>query len=128
MRVFGENLGMVFQIKDDLLDYTGRKSITGKPTGIDLKEKKLTLPLIYAFTQAPRARTKQVLKSIKSGPSGKELTQIVEFAHEFGGIDYAGRLAAEYSATAREAISVLPSSPAKDSLIAFVTFVMDRTK
>ncbi len=128
MRVFGENLGMVFQIKDDLLDYTGRKSITGKPTGIDLKEKKLTLPLIYAFTQAPRERTKKVLKAIKDGPSGRDVHQIVEFAHEFGGIDYATRRARDYSDAAREALSVLPASAAKDSLTAFVTFVLERTK
>ncbi len=128
MKVFGENLGMVFQIKDDLLDYTGRKSITGKPTGIDLKEKKLTLPLIYAFTQAPRSESKQVLKVIKNGPSKKDVLNVVEFAHEYGGIDYAVRRAEEYSEAAREALAALPPSPSKDALVAFVTFVMDRTK
>ena len=128
MKVFGENLGMVFQIKDDLLDYTGRKSITGKPTGLDLKEKKLTLPLIYSFTRAPRSQSKQMLKAIKNGPSKKELQNIVEFAHEFGGIDYAASRAEEYSSRARQALGALPPSPSKDSLVAFVSFVMERTK
>jgi octaprenyl-diphosphate synthase len=128
MQGFGENLGMAFQIKDDLLDYTGRKSITGKPTGLDLKEKKLTLPLIYAFTQAPRNQSKAVLKIIKNGASKKELRDVVEFAHEFGGIDYATRRAEDYSALAREALAPLPPSASKDSLVEFVGFVLDRTK
>ena len=128
MKAFGENLGMVFQIKDDLLDYTGRKSITGKPSGIDLKEKKLTLPLIYAFTKAPRGQSKQILKYIKNGPSNREVQSVVEFAHEFGGIEYAVRRAEEYSAVAREALAALPPSASRDALVAFVTFVMDRTK
>lgn len=128
MRRFGENLGMVFQIKDDLLDYTGRKSITGKPTGLDLKEKKLTLPLIHSFTMAPRSQSKQILKIIRSGASKKELQNIVEFAHEFGGIDYATKRAEEYSDIAREALQPLPPSPSKDALVEFVSFVMERTK
>lgn len=128
MKVFGENLGMVFQIKDDLLDYVGRKSITGKPTGLDLKEKKLTLPLIYSFTKAPRSQSKQMLKAIKNGASKKELQNIVEFAHEFGGIDYAASRAEEYSSLARQALEALPPSPSKDSLMTFVSFVMERTK
>src|SRR5262249_38176891 len=84
MREFGEHIGMVFQIRDDLLDYIGRKSITGKPTGLDMKEKKLTLPLIYSFANAPKAQSKAILKIIKNGAKRKELQQVVEFAHEAG--------------------------------------------
>jgi octaprenyl-diphosphate synthase len=128
MRVFGENLGMVFQIRDDLLDYIGRTSITGKPTGLDMKEKKLTLPLIYSFTQAPRSETKSVLKIIKNGAKTKELLSVIEFAREFGGIDYSTRKAQEYSARALEALEPLPYSPAKESLTSFVDYVMERSK
>src|SRR5437867_2314807 len=64
MRDFGESVGMVFQIRDDLLDYVGRKSITGKPAGLDMKEKKLTLPLIHSFTKAPRNQSKEILRII----------------------------------------------------------------
>lgn len=128
MREFGENVGMAFQMRDDLLDYIGRKSITGKPAGLDMKEKKLTLPLIYAFTQAPRSDTKQVLKIIKNGAAKKELQYVVEFAHEFGGIDYTTKRAEEYSARALKALALLPPSPAKDSLMQFVQFVMERSK
>ena len=128
MRDFGENVGMVFQIRDDLLDYIGRKSITGKPTGLDMKEKKLTLPLIYSFTQAPRSQSKHILKIIKNGAKRKELQYVVEFAHEFGGIDYATKKAQHYSALALEALDPLPYSPANEALKSFVDFVMERSK
>jgi octaprenyl-diphosphate synthase len=128
MRIFGENIGMVFQIRDDLLDYVGRTSITGKPTGLDLKEKKLTLPLIYSFTQAPRGQSKQILKIIKNGAKTKELQQVVEFAHEFGGIEYTTKKAEHYSALALDALDALPYSPAKESLTKFIDFVMERSK
>ena len=105
IREFGENVGMVFQIRDDLLDYTGRRSITGKPTGLDVKEKKLTLPLIYAFTKAPSPQSKAILRIIKNGARTKELQQVVEFAHEFGGIDYTTKKAEHYSSRALEALS-----------------------
>lgn len=128
MKKFGENLGMVFQIRDDLLDYIGRKSITGKPTGLDMKEKKLTLPLIYSFTRAPRGQSKQILRIIKNGASKKELQNVVEFAHEFGGIEYTIQKAQHYSSLALAALEPLPFSPAKESLTKFVDFVMERSK
>jgi len=128
IRIYGENLGMVFQIRDDLLDYTGRKSITGKPTGLDVKEKKLTLPLIHSLSVAPKNRSKEVLRIIKDGGKKKDLQQVVDFAHEFGGIEYTIKKAEEYSAIAREALKPLSPSLAKDSLIQFVEFVMERSK
>ena len=128
MRTYGENLGMVFQIRDDLLDYTGRKSITGKPTGLDMKEKKLTLPLIHSLSKAPRNQSKEIIRIIKDGGKKKDLRQVVEFAHKFGGIDYTIKKAEEYSAYALEALQMLPSSSAKDSLTQFVEFVMERSK
>ncbi len=128
MKEYGENLGMVFQIRDDLLDYTGRKSITGKPTGLDMKEKKLTLPLIHSLAKAPSKQSKQMIKIIKDGANKKDLQQLVEFAHEFGGIEYATKRAEQYSTLALEAIHSLHSSPAKIALSSFVEFVMERSK
>ncbi len=128
MKTYGENLGMVFQIKDDLLDYTGRKSITGKPTGLDMKEKKITLPLIYSFSKAPGNKSKQMIRYIKHGASKKELQELVEFAHEFGGIDYTTKKADHFSTLALEALSHIPPSEAKDALNSFVSFVMERSK
>jgi octaprenyl-diphosphate synthase len=128
MKEFGENIGMVFQIRDDLLDYIGRKSITGKPSGLDMKEKKLTLPLIYSIANAPHSQSRHILNIIKNGTKKKELHTVVEFAHEFGGIDYTIKKAEEYSTLAMEALHPLPSSPFKDSLSKFVEFVMERSK
>jgi octaprenyl-diphosphate synthase len=128
MKEFGENVGMLFQIRDDLLDYIGRKSITGKPTGLDMKEKKLTLPLIYSFTQAPRGETRQILKIIKNGAKKRELQNVIEFAHSFGGIDYTIRKAQEFSARALQALESLPYSVAKEALTNFVDYAMERSK
>jgi len=128
MKEFGENIGMVFQIRDDLLDYIGRKSITGKPSGLDMKEKKLTLPLIYSIANAPRNQSRHILSIIKNGAKKKELQTIVEFAHEFGGIAYTIKKAEEYSTLAMKTLHPLPSSPFKDSLTKFVEFVMERSK
>jgi octaprenyl-diphosphate synthase len=128
MRIYGENVGLVFQIRDDLLDYTGRKSITGKPSGLDMKEKKLTLPLIYSLANAPKSESKSVMRLIKNGASKKELQSIVDFAQSFGGIDYTVGKAEEYSALALKALAPLPPSPARDSLTEFVEFVMERSK
>ena len=128
MKVFGENLGMVFQIRDDPLDYVGRKSITGKPTGLDMKEKKLTLPLIYSLTQAPQSESRQVLRIIKNGAKTKDLLNVIEFARSFGGIDYTIAKAQHYSALALQAIEPLPYSPAKEALTSFVDYVLERSK
>jgi octaprenyl-diphosphate synthase len=128
MKDYGENLGMVFQIRDDLLDYVGRKSITGKPTGLDLKEKKLTLPMIYSLGRAPGSESRRVLRIIKNGAGAKDLDAIVEFAREHGGIEYSMKKAEEYSALAHKAIERLGESPAKTSLADFIGYVMDRTK
>lgn len=125
---YGEYLGMVFQIRDDLLDYIGRKSITGKPKGLDMKEKKLTLPLIYSLAKAPRKQSRQILRIIKNGASKKELQTIIEFAHEFGGIDYTTKKAEHYSTLASQALPPLEPNPAKEALANFVSFGLERSK
>lgn len=126
MAVYGENVGMAFQIKDDLLDYQGRRSIIGKPTGIDLKEKKLTLPLIYALRHGPPKDARQVLRFIKGGTRSKGLNWILDFVEHNGGIDYAVAKAEQYATLARESLHSFPDSPAKEALLAFVDFVMQR--
>jgi octaprenyl-diphosphate synthase len=128
MKLFGENLGMVFQIRDDLLDYVGRKSITGKPTGLDMKEKKLTLPLIHSLSGAPRSESRSILKIIKNGASSKELRHVVDFVSDFGGIAYAERKAQSYAEVALQALEPLPPTPSKEALSRFVDFVMERSK
>jgi octaprenyl-diphosphate synthase len=128
MKQYGENLGMAFQIQDDILDFTGKESDTGKPVGGDVKEKKLTLPLIHAFTKAPAKANKSILRILKNGASKKNIGDIVSFVNEYGGIDYAKARAEEYKTAAIEAVSVLPDSACKQSLQDFATFVIDRSK
>jgi len=126
MRQYGEHVGMAFQIRDDLLDYLGHRSVIGKPTGIDVKEKKLTLPIIHALTAADRGDARKALKIVKNGASRKEVDWIVNFARANGGIDYALAKAEEYAALAKADLAGLPYSPAKESLLNFVEFVTSR--
>lgn len=126
LRDYGENVGMAFQIRDDMLDYLGRKSIIGKPTGIDLKEKKLTLPLIYSLNHAPRKEARRVLRVIKGGAKQKDVEWVVDFVYQNGGIEYAKTKATQYSELARQTLASLSNSPAKESLLQFVDYVMER--
>lgn len=128
VKIFGDNIGMVFQIRDDVLDYTGRRSITGKPTGLDMKEKKLTLPLIHALAKAPGSHGKAILRIIKNGAGRKDLQRVVDFANEYGGIEYATKKGEYYSTLAREAITPFPYSPAKESLTSVIDFFLTRSK
>ncbi len=128
MKDYGENVGMAFQIRDDILDFTSRKSILGKPIGGDLKEKKITLPLIHALKQAPKPESKKVLKMIKAGATNKDVEYIVDFVQKNGGIVYAEKCAHEFGNAAKECLQSLPASDAKESLIHFIDFVMDREK
>jgi octaprenyl-diphosphate synthase len=125
---YGENVGIAFQIRDDLLDYIGRKSITGKPTGLDLSEKKLTLPLVHAMAQAPKKEAKEILSTIKNAGKKGSVKRVLEFVEHHGGLTYADRRAREFVAKAKEAICSFPDSPAKNSLLAFTTFVVEREK
>ncbi len=128
LRDFGENLGMVFQIRDDMLDYIGRSSIIGKPTGIDMKEKKFTLPLIYALSQTDRKTNRRIVRIIRNGASKKEIGEVVEFVREAGGLEYADRKAEEYSLRALGAIEAFPGSEVKNSMEQLVRFSATRTK
>ncbi|MFA6457689.1 MAG: polyprenyl synthetase family protein [Bacteroidota bacterium] len=128
MKEYGENVGMAFQIRDDILDFTSRKSILGKPIGGDMKEKKLTLPLIHALSQAPKQESKKVLKMIKAGTKDKDVEFIVNFVQHNGGVAYAEKRAHEFGNAARECLKPFPESAAKRSLEHFIDFVMEREK
>ncbi len=128
LREYGENVGLAFQIRDDLLDYVGRKSITGKPTGLDLSEKKLTLPLVYALTVAPKKEGKEILAIVKNGGKKANIKRVLDFVERHGGIEYAAKRAREFSALAKEKISPFPDSPSKRSLLGFADFVVSRDK
>ena len=128
LREYGENVGLAFQIRDDLLDYIGRKSITGKPTGLDLSEKKLTLPLIHALRQAPQREGKEILGLIRNGGKNMKLRRVIEFVTAHGGLDYAGERAAHFARAAQIQLEPFPPSPSKAALSAFADFVITRDK
>jgi octaprenyl-diphosphate synthase len=126
LKEFGENVGLAFQIRDDLLDYLGRKNILGKSTGSDIKEKKLTLPLIYALQHSSRRDATHALRFIKKGARQKEISWVLDFVRHNGGIEYASRKAEEFAALARNSIRSFPESSVKQSLLQFVGFVLER--
>lgn len=128
MKEYGENVGMAFQIRDDILDFTSRKSILGKPIGGDMKEKKITLPLLYALKQSSKQETRKVLKMIKTGAKGKDVEFIVDFVQNNGGIQYAEERAHDFGNAAKECLKPFPDTDAKESLVAFIDFVMEREK
>jgi len=123
--VFGENIGISFQLRDDILDYTGRKKILGKSTGNDLKEKKFTLPLIVSLRNAPKKRSSEIMKLIKSDRT-KKFDEVYDFVMQNGGLEYAVKKVKEYSSVAKDSIKDFKESGVKNSMIEFVDFVSER--
>jgi octaprenyl-diphosphate synthase len=127
LREYGEVVGCAFQIRDDIFDYTSQSTFIGKPVGNDLKEKKLTLPLIYAFSQAPKKESKDILKRIKGDAKKTDIREIVQFVRSYGGIEYAERKAQDLITQAKATLRVLEDSPAKTSLLNFADFSLQRS-
>lgn len=126
LKDYGENVGIAFQIRDDIFDFGGDEKI-GKPIGNDLKEKKLTLPLLYSFARVSKKSSKEILKIIKKGDlSSENIGKVSAFVYENGGIEYAEKTARSYASKALERIEFLPDSEAKTSLLNFANFVIDR--
>ncbi len=128
LREFGENIGVAFQIKDDLFDFEGVQRIIGKTKGRDLKEQKITLPLIHAFSRAPRAESKQILKMIKNSASSSDVKKIIAFTDQYGGLEYARKRLREFSEKAVSNLSPFKDSPAKEGLKKFVQYNIERDK
>ncbi|MEM0994134.1 MAG: polyprenyl synthetase family protein [Bacteroidota bacterium] len=127
MHQFGEKIGMAFQIRDDLLDY-GTDDI-GKPKGIDIKEKKMTLPLIYALEHASRSDKRRIINNIKRyNTDQKKVREVIDFVLASGGIAYTKNIMYDYRNQAFELLHQLPLSPARASLEDLVNFVVDRKK
>jgi len=129
LRDYGELVGIAFQIQDDILDVTSRSSIIGKPVGNDLKEKKITLPLIYACEHADKSAGKAIIKSVKSGKlTQKNIEEIIQFIEDNQGISRAQAKAYSIITEAKSKIASLPESPAKQSLMNFADYVIQRSK
>ena len=124
----GINIGMAFQIKDDLFDYQPH-GLIGKPTGNDIKEKKFTLPLIYALNQAEPGVRKAMVRKIKNGKrSQRVVNEVVQFVKDQGGIEFATEKMLEYKSRAMDILHSFPDSPARDSLRNLVEFTVSRNK
>ncbi len=126
-RKFGELCGMAFQIKDDLFDYGAQK--IGKPTGIDIKEQKMTLPLIYALNNCTKKEKNWVINSIKNHNKDKQrVKEVISFVKEKGGLDYAVGKMLQYRDEALELLSTYPKSDYRAALELMVNYVVDRKK
>ncbi len=125
MRKFGEYIGMAFQIKDDLFDYTD--DAIGKPTGIDIKEQKMTLPLIYALNNSTPKEKRWVINSVKNHNTDKKrVKEIIAFVKHKNGLGYAEKVMKDYQQKALEIIKNYPDSEFKSALILMVNYVIDR--
>jgi octaprenyl-diphosphate synthase len=126
MKNFGHSLGMSFQIRDDILDYEGKSNLIGKPVGGDIKEKKITLPLIYSLNNVPKNEASRIRKILKNGNDKTKVKEVMKFVQENNGIDYALTVAKKYSDMAKDALNIFPDSEIKLSMSALVDFVTDR--
>jgi octaprenyl-diphosphate synthase len=119
---------LAFQIRDDLLDYLGHKSILGKQIGVDIKEKKLTLPFITALRHSSRGEAQRAIQFVKKGAKQKDITWLVDYVRENGGIEYSIKKAEEFATQASACLTSFPDSPMKQSLLQFIRFVVERNK
>ena len=124
---FGELVGICFQIRDDIFDYSSDRSI-GKPTGNDMKEGKLTLPVIYALKSTDNQEMYRIAESVKNlSVSDTDVARLVAFTKVNGGIDYAQKVMREYSDRAKDLLTIFPDSPARTALMQYADFVSDRS-
>jgi octaprenyl-diphosphate synthase len=126
---FGERLGMAFQITDDLLDYTADARVTGKPSGLDLREHKVTLPLIHAlprFTPGQRHTVEALMRTAE--PDEGMIAEVVAAVAAAGGLEYARDRASQLMAEAEESLQALPDSVARDTLRASLGYVLERRR
>jgi len=127
MGEFGEKVGMAFQIKDDLFDY-GTQEI-GKPVGIDIREKKMTLPLIYALNESNWSEKRHIIKLIKKhSENPKKVNEVIAFVKGKGGIDYATGVMNKYHSDALDILRRFPESQSRKSLEDLVQYTIERTK
>lgn len=127
MRSFGENIGMAFQIKDDLFDYGETK--IGKPTGIDIREKKMTLPLIHVLSKADGKEKKWLLESVRHhNKNKKRVKAVIAFVKKQGGLDYATEKMHAFKDIALAQLHAFPQNEFRDALEEMVRYVIERKK
>ena len=128
MHSFGELVGIAFQMKDDLFDYNNDNSI-GKPTGIDIKEQKMTLPLIYTLSKANKKQKKFIINTVKKhNTNPQRVAQVIEMVHQSGGIEYTTEKMKEYQQKALYILKEMKENQARNSLEYLVNYVIERKK
>jgi octaprenyl-diphosphate synthase len=128
MKDFGENIGIAFQIRDDILDYEGN-GFTGKTAGNDIKEKKITLPLIHALEQSPNSERRKILSIVSKRKKTKaEISEVIKYVSDTGGIEYADLKMNQYRDKALAILDSYPGSDVRDSLKEFVYYTTSRDK
>jgi octaprenyl-diphosphate synthase len=128
MREFGELTGIAFQIKDDLFDY-GTGDDIGKPTGIDIKEKKMTLPLIYALNNTSWSEKRRIINLVKNhNTKPQKVKEVIDFVIKSGGIQYAQKRMEEFRDKALALLLTFPKNDSRDSLELLVNYSIDRKK
>jgi len=124
---YGDRLGMAFQVVDDILDYTEDESVTGKPSGNDLREHKVTLPLIAALPQmSPVARRRVEELFADDEPADEAIQDVMGIVADAGGIEYARRTGERFAQEAEDALATVPESPVRTALIGAIAYVTDR--
>jgi octaprenyl-diphosphate synthase len=127
LRQYGRSLGMVFQIVDDMMDFTGHAATTGKPAGLDLRERKVTLPLIAALSRMPSSERKEVEMLFDTdAPGDEQIQRVARLVNDNGGLDYAWKRAAEHARVAADAAGRLPRGRAREALSRVVRYVLER--
>ncbi len=128
MRLFGEYIGMAFQIKDDIFDYGSTEDI-GKPTGIDIREQKMTLPLIYTLNNCSKEVKKELMDIVKNGNEDrKKVKKAVKMVVDHGGIEYAEKTMNEYKAKAIAMLEEFEDSPSKAAIEGLIEYTTTRRK
>jgi octaprenyl-diphosphate synthase len=128
MRQFGELVGLAFQIKDDIFDY-GSPGNIGKPTGLDIRERKMTLPLIYVLNTADSSVKNELINIVKNhNENPKKVQHAIQLVIQHGGIEYAHAKMLEIKSQALELIESIPDSEAKRSLVGLVEYTVNREK
>jgi octaprenyl-diphosphate synthase len=128
MRIFGETVGLAFQLKDDIFDF-GEPGNIGKPTGLDIRERKMTLPLIYVLNNSPKEVRKELINIVKRhNENPKKVQRAVKLVIEHGGIDYAHKKMLEFKQQALDLLKGIPESDSKTALVGLVEYTTNRKK
>ncbi|MFC1564145.1 polyprenyl synthetase family protein [candidate division KSB1 bacterium] len=125
---FGEKLGEAFQIKDDLLDFQGEEKIFGKRKGTDIRNGKVTLPLIFALRQVDKSTGKNIVRKVKKKASRTDVKYVIDFINKNGGVDYSQNKAEEIIRQAKKELDLFPGSEYKEALLELSDYVISRNK